>query len=248
MVYVIKMTKFKERKNRMNKYWFSTILFYSIIFPNNAYADIQATHGIEQVAYEYAIMKAQERFDNPQVEMSKLDSRLRLQSCDKPLTAFGKIVNTGMGNQTVGVKCLSPVSWTVYVSVKVKVFQNVVVTTKALPTHHILTMNDVKMQPMDLGSLRQGYLEHIDQIIGQELKYTISLGSVIKPQNIRAQKIVHRGEKIVLVAAIGNMRVRMNGTALSNASLGERVRVKNSSSKRVVEGVVEAAGVVKIIM
>jgi flagella basal body P-ring formation protein FlgA len=36
--------------------------------------------------------------------------------------------------------------------------------------------------------------------------------------------------------------------ALSDAVLGERIRVENSSSKRIVEGVVDAPGQVKISM
>jgi len=71
---------------------------------------------------------------------------------------------------------------------------------------------------------------------------------VIKPKSVQAQKLVHRGEHIMLVALAGNMEVRMSGTALSDAVLGQRVRVKNISSKRVVEGIVEAAGIVKVTM
>jgi flagella basal body P-ring formation protein FlgA len=44
------------------------------------------------------------------------------------------------------------------------------------------------------------------------------------------------------------MEVRMNGTALEDASVGETIKVKNSSSQRVVEGVVEAPGIVKVTM
>ena len=44
------------------------------------------------------------------------------------------------------------------------------------------------------------------------------------------------------------MQVKMSGTALEDASLGQRVKVKNSSSKRIVEGVVNAAGIVYVSM
>ena len=51
-----------------------------------------------------------------------------------------------------------------------------------------------------------------------------------------------------MVAEVGKMEVKMNGMALSDASLGQRIRVKNSSSKRVVEGVVDAPGIVRVNM
>lgn len=224
-------------------------LLCGLLLAVNVNADtLHSLDNIEQVAYEYALSKAQERFDSPQVAMGTLDSRLRLKACDTRLEAFNKLVGTGIGNQTVGVKCNSPVAWTVYVPVKVKVFKAVVVASKPLPAHQLITASDVKLQQLDIGSLRQGYINNIRQIIGQQLKYPIALGTVIKPKSVQAQKLVHRGEHIMLVASAGKMEVRMSGMALSDASLGQRVRVKNTSSKRVVEGVVDAPGIVKITM
>lgn len=214
-----------------------------------AYADtLHALENIEQVVYEYALQNAQERFDNPQIVMGKLDTRLRLHACDSRLNVFSNIVNTGLGNQTVGVKCNSPVAWTVYVPFKVKVLEPVVVSVKPLAANQIITAADIKLQEWDLGNLRQGYVKNTSQIVGKQLKYPIAMGTVIKPHSVKDQKLVHRGEEIILLASAGKMEVKMSGTALSDASLGQRVRVKNSSSKRVVEGVVQAAGIVKVAM
>jgi flagella basal body P-ring formation protein FlgA len=74
------------------------------------------------------------------------------------------------------------------------------------------------------------------------------LGTVIQKNHLRPLNIVKRGESIVLVASAGTMEVRMQGTAMSDASLGDRVRVKNLSSERVVEGVVDGPGVVRVTM
>jgi len=234
----------------MRYFWKNKLsLICSLLLAVNVNAEpLHALADIEQVAYEYALSKAQERFDSPQIVMGELDSRLRLQACDKDLNVFSNTVTTGLGSQTIGVKCNSPVTWTVYVPVKVKVLQAVVVAVRPLAANKIITTADVKLQQWDIGALRQGYIDNIRQLIGQELKYPIAMGTVIKPQSVRAQKLVHRGEHIMLIASTGNMEVRMSGTALSDASLGQRVRVKNSSSKRVVEGVVDAPGIVKVTM
>ena len=224
-------------------------LICSVLFAINVNAStLHSLDNIEQLVYEYALLEAQSRFDNPQVVMGSLDSRLRLQACATHLDVFNNVVGTGIGNQTIGVKCSSPVAWTVYVPVKIKVLKSVVVAAKPLAAHQLITASDVKIQQLDVGSLRQGYINNIRQIVGQQLKYPIALGTVIKPKSVQAQKLVHRGEHIMLVALAGNMEVRMSGTALSDAVLGQRVRVKNISSKRVVEGVVEAAGIVKVAM
>jgi flagella basal body P-ring formation protein FlgA len=207
---------------------------------------LHALDRIEQVAYEYALKQAQASYDNPQIAMASLDDRLRLRACEGALDVFSSNGVVGLGNQTIGVKCNSPVAWTVYVPVEVKVMKSVVVASRPLSSNQLITQDDIKLLQWDIGSLQHGYLNSTQLVIGQQLKYPVSMGSVIKPNSLQAQKIVHRGDQIMLVAMAGQMEVRMSGTALDDATLGERVKVKNSTSKRIVEGVVDAPGIVKV--
>ncbi len=214
-----------------------------------AYAnELQTQESIEHAAYMYVFEQVQTRFDNAQIVMEPLDGRLRLQACGSDLEAFSNNRKIGLGKQTIGVKCNSPVAWTVYVPATVKLFRPVVVVARPLAMNHVITKSDLKVESLDIGSLRKGYINNPRHIIGQQLKYPLAIGTVINPNSLRPKKIIQRGELIMLVAAAGLMEVRMSGTALSDGSLGQKVRVKNLSSKRVVEGVVDGPGVVKVTM
>jgi len=220
---------------------------FGIAISVNLFADtLHALDRIEQVAYEYALKQAQAKYDNPQIVVEALDSRLRLQACDVNLDVFSTEVNGGLGNQTIGVKCITPVAWTVYVPVKVKVLKPVVVASRPLAAKQQITQHDVKLQQIDIGNLRHSYLANMQLVIGQQLKYPLAMGTVINPASLEAQKVIHRGQQITIVANAGQMEVRMTGTALVDGTLGQRVKVKNRSSKRVVEGVVDAPGIVKV--
>ena len=209
-------------------------------------ATLHALHEVEHAAYLHAIGEAQSRFVNPQVSISSLDKRLRLQSCQSPLDTFANHEQLRSGQLTIGVRCHAPVSWTVYVSAQIKVIQDVVVTRRALSADHVLTKDDIKLAPRDIASLRKGYLTDASALIGQQLKSPLPMGSIVEARQFKSQTLVHRGDLITLVAAVGNMEVRVRGEALANAGLGQRVKVKNSSSEKVVEGIVDAAGVVRI--
>jgi flagellar basal body P-ring formation protein FlgA len=211
--------------------------------------DLQSRESIEHTAYMYAFEQVQASYDNAQIAMDSIDKRLRLHACDRPLEAFTtNSRKVGLGKQTIGVKCSSPVAWSLYVPVKVKVFRPVVIASRPLAANQLISKEDIKVVSLDIGSFNQGYVKNPQQIIGQQLKYRLSMGTVINPNSLKQQKIIKRGELISLVAVAGKMEVRMSGTALSDGSLGQRVRVKNLSSKRVVEGVVDGPGVIKITM
>lgn len=232
----------------MNSNWKQKLsLLIALLFGLNVYADtVQPINTIEQAAYEFSLAKAQENYDNPQLVVGKLDSRLRLQKCNSTLNVFSNNTTAWMGKKTVGVKCDSPAAWTVYVPVQIKIFKPVYVAVRSLEANTIIAQQDLKLQQWDVGSLRQGYVKDSKQIIGQQLKYSLAMGTVIKSTHLRPQKVMLRGEFITLVAVAGTMEVRMNGTALSDATLGQRIKVKNTSSKRIVEGIVDAPGIVKV--
>ncbi len=232
----------------MNLFYKLNLIIVALIATSVSATELQSLDKIEQAAYEYTLKQVQAQYDNPQVVMGTLDTRLRLQACESKLDVFENDSRIMVGNKTVGVKCSSPVAWTVYVPVKIKVFKSVVVASKGLSANHIITKEDLKNKTTDISLLRQGYMENKEQLIGQQLKYAVSMEAVITSMSIRPQKIVRRGELITLVASAGKMEVRVNGTALADAQLGQRVKVKNNSSKRIVEGVVEGPGIVKVIM
>lgn len=209
---------------------------------------LQSLASIEQTAYVHALHDAQTSYSQPQVLVDSLDKRLRLQQCDKPLHSFSNSSSNTVGSRTIGVKCQGSVEWTVYVPVKVKVIKPVVVSARPLSANQTLTARDVRLEALDIADLRHGYKESLELVIGQQLKYPLSVGMVIPTRSLKQEQVVRRGEQIVLVAMAGTMEVRMNGTALDDASVGEKVKVKNSSSKRVVEGVVHAPGIVKVTM
>jgi flagella basal body P-ring formation protein FlgA len=211
-------------------------------------AELEPLDNIEQAAYSYALSESQMKFENAQVSVQPLDKRLRMQACETELNVFSKQSGLGTGKQTIGVKCNAPMPWTVYVQTHIKVMKQVVVSTKPLTANQIIQKQDVKLQLVDVSNFRRGYWQSTNQVVGQQLKYPVALGGVLNKNALKAEKVVKRGELIMLVAEAGAMQVRMSGKALSDASLGQRIKVKNQSSKRIVEGVVDAPGIVKVTM
>mgnify|MGYP006202654589 CR=1 FL=1 len=76
------------------------------------------------------------------------------------------------------------------------------------------------------------------------------LGAVQRPAQptppLQPDVLVRRGQQVTLIAANGGVQIRAQGQALTEGAADERVRVQNVSSLKVVEGVVESDGVVRV--
>jgi flagella basal body P-ring formation protein FlgA len=68
---------------------------------------------------------------------------------------------------------------------------------------------------------------------------------VLVPAALDRPALVERGGLVTLVSGTGSVAVRSEGVALEPARLGDRIRVR-SQSGRIVEGVVEASGEIRV--
>lgn len=184
----------------------------------------------------------------PTVTVNRLDNRLRLQACNKPLEAFSPPGRRKLGRVTVGVRCNGNKPWSLYVPVTVALFSNVVVVTRDLPRGAILTSGDLKLVKQDIARLNRGFMEQPTQAIGKTLKRSLQRGQVLTPRQITAPQTIKKGSRVAIIASNSAMRVSMRGKALSGGATGERIRVQNLSSKRELEATIISPGVVKVSM
>jgi len=181
-----------------------------------------------------------------EIKIGKLDSRLKLNQCNKKLNTFLPKGSRKLGKTTVGVKCTGRKPWSLHVSVTISVFKDVLVASHQLNKNSILTEADFKLEKHDLAELHYGFFEDLKIAAGMKLKRRVLVGAVLTPAMLKKPKIISRGQQITIMAQSGRMQVRMEGKALANGAVGERIKVMNLKSKQKLEGVVTSTGVVKV--
>jgi flagella basal body P-ring formation protein FlgA len=184
----------------------------------------------------------------PEIVPGRLDSRLRLARCDLPLEAFMPPGRRELGNTTVGVRCSGSKRWTLYVPMTINVYTGVVVAATSLPKGEQLDSSKIKIARHNLARLPQGYFRDPSAVEGMMLKRNVTACRPLTPAMLKAKRLIERGQRVTMLATGGGLEVRMPGEALSHGSSGERIRVRNISSRKVVEGVVVAAGTVRVDM
>jgi flagella basal body P-ring formation protein FlgA len=200
----------------------------------------QAVESFIQTSY------SSQHSQKPEINVGKLDSRLKLKKCSKHLQAFSPKGSRELGNTTVGVKCSDKKPWSLHVPVKISIYKDVLVATRVLQKNTVLTEDDIKLAKHDTATLSYGYFEDLKSEIGMKLKRQILAGTVLTPAMLKRPQVITRGQKVTITALSGRMEVRMMGKALDNGAPGERIKVMNLKSRQKLEGVVTATGEVEV--
>ncbi|MCH8506446.1 MAG: flagellar basal body P-ring formation protein FlgA [Ectothiorhodospiraceae bacterium] len=209
---------------------------------------IQSLSSIRETARVFAESTIAAGHDRADVEIGRLDPRLRLQKCETPLEAFRSPGQQNGGRTTIGVRCASPRPWTIYVSARVNSYAQVYTTARSLGRGERIREGDLRLLEANVGNLSQGYYTELDQLLGMEVRRPSRPGEVLTPSMVAAPRLVTRGQTVTVLADAGAARVTMQGTAMEDGGLGDRIRVKNPRSERVIEGEITGEGRVRVTM
>lgn len=180
------------------------------------------------------------------IKVGKLDSRLKLKKCNKSLRAFLPKGSRTLGKTTIGVKCVGKKPWSLHVPVTISSYKKVLVATRQLQKGSLLNAADIQLKRYDISTLPYGYLEDINSGTGMKIKKRVLAGAVLTPSMLKKPQIISRGQRVTIMAKSGRMEVRMEGKALANGALGERIKVMNLKSKQKLEGIITASGEVNV--
>jgi flagella basal body P-ring formation protein FlgA len=211
-------------------------------------AEWQAPGSITATAESYLKKRIGSDANRTTVQAGQLDPRHRLARCSQPLSAFLRRGTKISARTVVGVRCDGVKPWKVYVPVDVVVTDKVLVARRTLPRGHVVSADDLKVEQRDVSRLVSGYVSDIGQLVGQRLKTPLMAGRILTPQMLKADLAIRRGQSVTLVVASGGLSIRMAGTALMDGALNQRIRVENTTSGRVVEGIVRSREHVEILL
>lgn len=181
------------------------------------------------------------------VEARELDPRLHLAHCPGKLaTALPPGSQLG-AHVTVRVSCTAPGSpWAVYVPVNIESDVRVLVLKQSALRGARLNPAQVSAETRRVAGLAVGYVTDVTTLERHTLQRSLPAGTALTADALLADLLVHQGQEVTLIASAPGISVRALGKALQDGHEGARVRVQNLASLKVVEGVVDAHGVIEI--
>lgn len=209
-------------------------------------AAYQSHQSIRQRAEAYVQSQSGQFSTPPSVEAGSLDSRLRLPRCELPLAAFESPGGLSAGRSVVGVRCDGKRPWKLFVPVTIALPAKVLALAHPMRRGDLIAREDLVAQEADLARLRGQYFQDPAELVGQRLKRNVAAMLPLKPAMIDAQRLIKRGAEVTIVADTGSIEVRMRGKALGQGGRGDRIKVRNQRSGRVLSATIVDRGIVRV--
>lgn len=210
-----------------------------------AAAELQSLDSIRRAAQLFIEAQLEEAPGESEVRVSALDSRLRLARCELPLRADLPSHATPLGKVTVAVRCDGARPWSLMVPVVVSRYAEVLVAARPLGRGHQLQPQDLRWSRADLSRLR-GYYRDLQALQGLMLRRNVKAGTVLTAVMVKPALLIHRGERVTIAAQGSGIAIRMEGEAMQAGARGALIKVRNLSSRRVIEAEVVSAGTVRV--
>lgn len=214
---------------------------------NSAQAsEIQSLSSIRMQAELFVAEYSYESPYPPQFKLGRLDNRLRLKNCKSPLKVEFSNQQRTRGNTSLRVQCDRTGGWKIHLPVSIDIFDDILVSAKPLARGQLIDDNLAKFEKNNVSSLSSGYYTHSDDLQFLEAGRNLKRGEILTPRNLKPRMMVKSGQKVTLILDYKGIQIRSSGHALRSARIGQVVKVRNSQSRRIVEGIVSGEGQVKI--
>jgi flagella basal body P-ring formation protein FlgA len=120
------------------------------------------------------------------------------------------------------------------------------VAVRPLTKGSIVSANDVQLFKINGTSVGRDAVENLGDIVGKTLTKDIGQGEMFRAATVVVPPVVPAGTRVTVVYRHNRLEVTALGVALENGGLGQEIKVRNESSKKVVVGRVTEPGIVMV--
>jgi flagella basal body P-ring formation protein FlgA len=122
------------------------------------------------------------------------------------------------------------------VRLRIRKFADVAVLSKQVKFHQSLDQTVVAVKRMEVTNLREQPLAAGDDPSGYRAKRNLTVGQILTNEAIEPLPVIESGSEIAIVATGGAFSISAEGIALQDGARGEQIRVKNTTSGRILTG------------
>lgn len=119
------------------------------------------------------------------------------------------------------------------------------VVNRRVQPDEILQPRDIEMIEMAWARVHAFAITEYEDLVGMQVRRMLSPGRPVHHQSVTPPIIVSRGDKVTIELQHGPLQLTATGKAISDAHLGQEVRVVNLSSNKTITAIAKGDGLVE---
>jgi flagella basal body P-ring formation protein FlgA len=202
---------------------------------------------VEQTLHGYIAAKGPWKAD--QIEVKALSFKpVALSGGDVALRILkhGKLIGPGVQSFLVATDVGGKEERQLWVRADIKVFDQVVVSTRPLASREVIAAEDVRLDWREIGTTAPRAYTKIEEVLGKQVSRSTSANEVLTIAQAESPQVVRHGGAIVLIYENAYLRVETAGEALQAGKVGDTIKVKNPASGKLLQGIIVDARTVRV--
>jgi len=202
---------------------------------------------VERTLRQYVLANGPWKAD--QVEVKELAIKsvlLRAGSLVLRVAKHGKVIGPGTQSFLLAAEVDGKEETQFWVRSEIKVYDNVVVSTRPLAQKEMIAPEDVRLDWREIGGAAPRPYRRIEEVLGKQVSRSTAANEVLTIAQAEPPQVVRHGSAIVLVYENASVRVETSGEALQAGKVGETIKVKNPASGKLLQGVIVDAKTVRV--
>ncbi len=124
----------------------------------------------------------------------------------------------------------------VRVHARVEIYADVIVARNSLRRHQVVEENDVQVVNKNITLLPGDVATDLQEVLGKRMRLSVNSQEVLRKSMVEVPPLVKKGDRVTLLVENPSFRITSAGEVREDGRKGDRIRVINISSKKVVQG------------
>ena len=218
---------------------------FFLIFPLQAVLASESLYqehqGIKKQAHDFVMSNLDQTAKQYSVRVNDVDYRLKLRWCKAPLSITATRTPLTPGKNTLNIRCPTIATpWKIFTTVNIRLFDRALVAKKPLKRGQLVKEEDVDIQQIEVKNSHFSYLLDHERglVINHVLKRNLNRGDLFKRLHLKKQTLINKGDRVTIVVKQPGFQISMEGIALNEGGVGEKIKLKNIKTKKIIQGIV----------
>lgn len=125
-------------------------------------------------------------------------------------------------------------------------YRQIPVARRGVPKGSVVTDADVYMARFNTALVPTDAVEDASTLVGLEATHDIASGEVFRNTKLSMPKLIEAGAKVTMQFKSELFEATASGIALESGAVGQEIKIRNDSSKKIVNGIVTPEGLVRV--